>query len=230
MRGILYGVGVGPGDPELITLKAKRILEEVQVIAVPKSPAEKASTALNIVGNIAQKKNILELAFPMTKEREELGKAWEGAASAVMYQLDKGKNVAFITLGDPTVYSTFMYIYNIIRDSGYDVEIIPGITSFCGAAARAGLSLTKGTETLAIVPGTVESETIDKVFENFENIVLMKASANWEEIVSKIDTMGLLDKTVLIEKCGMEDENVKHGIDKNLKPGYFSTLIIKKGE
>lgn len=136
-RGKLYGVGVGPGDPELLTRKAERIIRTSAVLAVPdKGAGEK--TALNIIGPLAHGKERLDCSTPMVRDQAVLDGAYDAAADAICEKLDQGKDVAFITLGDPTVYSTYIYIHRRVVNRGYGAEIIPGVPSFCAVAARLG--------------------------------------------------------------------------------------------
>mgnify|MGYP000211769030 CR=1 FL=1 len=136
-RGILYGVGVGPGDPELITRKAQRIIAQAAVLAVPdKGSGEK--TALTIAGELAEGKEILLCDAPMVRDEAALDAAYEANADRVCALLDGGKDVAFLTLGDPTVYSTYLYLHRKVTARGYEAEIIPGVPSFCAVAAAKG--------------------------------------------------------------------------------------------
>lgn len=230
MSGTLYGVGVGPGDPELITLKAVKILEKVDYIAIPRTSAEKDSLALSIVnGVLKDKKEIIELIFPMSFDEKLLEKSWKDSVKDVKEKLDMGKNVAFITLGDPTVYSTYIYIHKTLKSMCYNTEIIPGITSFCASAARAGISLGENRETIAVVPSAYECENLDGILDNFDNVVLMKVSRNMAKLKEKLKEKKLLDKTVLVSKCGFEDELIGYDIEKiDEKLSYFTTMIIKK--
>lgn len=231
MPGKLYGIGVGPGDPELITLKAKRLLNEVQCIAVPKTASDRESTALSITeGILDHSKEVLELLFPMSFDEQTLSKSWEKAVSAIRARLDENKDVAFITLGDPTVYSTYMYIHKTIRSLEYQAEIIPGITSFCASAASVGISLGENKETIAIVPSAYECENLTQVLDSFDNIVLMKVAGNLPGIKDKLSGRGLTDKAVLVSKCGFEDEQIEFDIEKAMqsKLSYFTTMIIKR--
>ncbi|HHW47631.1 MAG TPA: precorrin-2 C(20)-methyltransferase [Clostridiaceae bacterium] len=231
MPGKLYGVGVGPGDPELVTLKAKRILETVDYIAIPKTASDKESVALSIVeGVLDMKKAILELFFPMSFDSEVLEKSWSNSVSEVKAKLDGGKDVAFITLGDPTVYSTYMYIHKEIERMGYDTEIIPGITSFCAAAARLGISLAENREAFAVVPSAYECENLDAIIASCENVVLMKVSRNLPKITNKLNDIGLLDKAVLVSKCGFPDETIEYDLKEasGKKLSYFTTMIVKR--
>lgn len=231
MKGKLYGIGVGPGDPELITIKAKKILDRVQCLAVPKTSMEKASQALTIArGIIESEKEILELVFPMSFDDKVLDESWNLAVQQVSMKLDTRVDVGFITLGDPTVYSTYMYLHKAIKKKGYETEIIPGVTSFCASAARAGLSLGVNRETIAVVPSAYECSDLDDILDNFDNIVLMKISKNMEKLKKKLNQKGLSQKAVVVSKCGMDDEMISFEIDEldEKSLSYFSTMIIKK--
>lgn len=231
MKGKLYGIGVGPGDPELVTLKAKRLLEEVDCIAIPKPGANKESLAMSIVGSmLGEEKDILELLFPMSFNKRLLAESWSEAVSQVKSRLDEGRDVAFITLGDPTVYSTYMYLHKMIRQQGYETEIVPGITSFCAAAARVGISLAENRETLAVVPSAYDCRDLGEILESFENVVLMKISGKFADLREKLVAKGLDDKAVLVSKCGLDGEMVEFDLGKvdGETLSYFTTMIIKK--
>lgn len=229
-RGLLYGVGVGPGDSELITLKAVRILKEVDIIAVPKSKYESNSTAFDIVKDYIENKKIIELIFPMSFDKEELYKSWQVSADIVMKSLDLGKNIAFITLGDPTIYSTFMYLNKIIVSSGYKTIIIPGITSFCACAAETGINLGENNDSIIIIPSASDIGDLEKKLDSFQTVILMKFRKNFEEIKKFLKAKDLIKNTVIVEKCTMTDQKVYRDIE-NLnkdKLEYFSTMIINK--
>ncbi|MDP4182612.1 MAG: precorrin-2 C(20)-methyltransferase [Bacillota bacterium] len=232
MKGKLYGVGVGPGDPELITLKAKRVLDGADYVAVPKTTRDKSSQALTIAkGIIKENKEIIELIFPMSFDERILDESWNKAVSEVVQKLDKGKDVAFITLGDPTIYSTYIYLHKAVKGMGYQTEIIPGVTSFCASAARAGVSLGENRETIAVVPSAYECVELDSILDNFDNIALMKISRNLGKLKQKLAEKGLLNNAVIVSKCGLEDERIYSDINAMEEEGlsYFSTMIIKKG-
>lgn len=220
MDGILYGLGVGPGDPELITVKALRIMEKADVIACPArgaSPgiayqiAEQACPAISM-------KEILLLDFPM--EKGDLGLAHQKAAECLMEKLREGRSVAFLTLGDPAFYSTFSYISDFIRDKGYPVEMISGVTSFSAAAARLLIPIAFGDEPVLITTGEIRD------FDG--TLVVMKAGRNLKSLKEKIEGNG--KKAYLVENCGMPDERVYSGIETIPdQAGYFSILIVKRG-
>ncbi len=231
MTGKLYGVGIGPGDPELITIKAKRILAEADVVAVPKTAAEKVSLAQTIAESAFEKeKELLELLFPMSFDEKVLKKSWNEAIGQIRNKLEKGKSVAFITLGDPTVYSTYMYIHKQLCKEGYATEIIPGITSFCASAAKAGISLGENRETIAVIPSAYECDNLENILKGFDNIVLMKVSKSLPRLKELLRAEGLLDKTVLVSRCGLADETITYdlSLSDEGKISYFTTMIVKK--
>jgi precorrin-2/cobalt-factor-2 C20-methyltransferase len=231
VKGTFYGIGAGPGDPELVTLKAKRLLDECQVIIAPVTAVEKQSVALNIVKPLLQEdKTIDTLVFPMTYDEEELSRHWDEAAQHIFTLLDEGKNVVFLTLGDPMVYSTYMYILKRVKDKGYFAETVPGITSFCAASSRTGLPLAEGSETIAIIPSAYECDNLDEILDKFDNIVLMKISKNFDKLVDILGQHGLKKNAVLVSRCGLDEEMIEYDLDRLIgqKVNYLSMIIVKK--
>lgn len=158
MSGTLYGLGVGPGDPELLTLKALRLIRENRVIAVPGNDT-KSSVAYQIVKGAypeLDEKELIPVAMPMTKDKKVLEDNHNKAADAVESYLKQGENVVFLTLGDPTVYSTYLYVHKRILERGYQAEIVSGITSFCAVAARLNRGLVEMAEPLHVIPAPVD--------------------------------------------------------------------------
>ena len=228
MRGMLYGVGVGPGDPELITRKAERVIRQSAVLAVPDA-GRGEKTALNIVGELAEGKQLLSCAAPMVRDHEALDAAYERNADLVCAALNEGKDVAFITLGDPTVYSTYLYLHKKVVARGYDAEIIPGVPSFCAVAARLGTALCEKSERLLIVPASHKDVT--DCLDLDANLVFMKAGKEIGALKETLDHHGLLDKASLVANCGMEGELVcPRFADLEEGSGYFSVVLVKKGE
>lgn len=218
MSGILYAVGVGPGDPELLTLKAVKIMEKAKVIACP-SKNNKPGVAYAIAAQACPfltSKEILSLNFPMNKEN--LSDAHKSAAETIIAELATGKDVAFLTLGDPCLYSTFSYISEMVKKAGYETQVINGIPSFCAAAAKTGLSIAEGDDAVLITAGEY------KPFDG--TLIIMKAGNKLKELKSQIQDC---EKTAyLIENCGLQDEKIYSGLDEIPdKSGYFSILIVK---
>ncbi len=226
-KGKLFGVGVGPGDTDLLTIKATKILKNVEVICSPRSAELKPSLALSIVQPILDERNekydILDPLFPMIEDKSALNSYWDLAAEIIITNLSDGKDVAFITLGDPTIYSTFSYVAKRIDESGYEIEIIPGITSFTGCAAAAGISLAEKDEIVVIVPKV--DDRLKRIMEYGDTFVIMKTSRH-SEILEEIVNQDNRDKSIIsVQNCSMQDENVFEGFSKDKK--YLSTTIVK---
>ncbi|NOZ58264.1 MAG: precorrin-2 C(20)-methyltransferase [Euryarchaeota archaeon] len=205
MTGKLYGVGVGPGDPELLTLKARRVLESVDVLCAPDSG--RAGKALEIVRRAVKREfRLLRPRFPMTRRREVLERAWREASEAIYAELERGEDVAFVTLGDPTFYSTFAYVMQRLRAAHpeVEVEIVPGVTSLSACAASLGEPLVSGGERLAVVPAAYGLERLEQLAENFDTIVLMKVSRSFDAIAERIERLGLSERAVFAARCGSD--------------------------
>ena len=225
MQGILYGVGVGPGDPELLTIKAVNTIGKCDMIAVPGKKKE-SSVAYQIAKQGIQgleDKPCLELEMPMTKNPEILEKAHIDAAKMIMQQLDEGKNIAFLTLGDPTIYSTYIYVHKIVKREGYSTEIISGIPSFCAVASKAGMSLVEQNEMLHIIPSIYET---DRSMQLPGTKVFMKVGNVLDKLKKNLEPTS---QVVMIENCGMESEHIYTEVDKiPEQAGYYSILVLKE--
>ncbi|MDD2211391.1 MAG: precorrin-2 C(20)-methyltransferase [Desulfitobacteriaceae bacterium] len=232
MNGVFfYGVGIGPGDPDLLTVKAARVIREAKVVVVPRVGKETGSTALAIAGAyIPEKTRIVQQVFPMAYDAMTLQEAWQKNADEITGFLQAGKTVAFLTLGDPMLYSTYIYMHDIIVKQGFQVETVPGISSFCSIAARLGLALGEGDEILSVVPATAGEEVLDKALEFSDNMVLLKASHHYDRLVDSLARAGRLDGAVLVDRCGLPGETIRHDLRNTDKAniGYLSTIIVKK--
>ena len=231
--GKFYGIGVGPGDPELLTLKAKRILGEINVLLIPKSKKEKRSLALSIASDLVNNNcTTVELILPMTTDQEELKRHWQQAAEQVMEVLSQGKDTAFITLGDPTIYSTFTYLLKYVKKLApkVEVEIIPGISSINSISAWIGQPLAEGEESLVIVPALNDKQSLDKIITEFDNIVLLKAGNQVDKVIDILEERGILDKAFYASRYGFPDGFYTNELKelRNKKFDYLSTMIIKK--
>ena len=227
-KGKLFGIGVGPGDTELLTLKAARILETVPVIFSPKSSKEKDSIALSIVRPILEKREdykrlmIVAPIFPMIEDKSELEKIWDSAAEMIAQYLDSGRDVAFVTLGDTSVFSTYSYVQKRLIGE-YEIETIPGITSFTACAATRNKALVEQNQILTIIPKI--DDRLEQVLEYSDSIVLMKASRNTEELEAKIDEKDRKKEIYSVQNCTREDEKIIEGFSSE-KP-YLTTTIIQ---
>lgn len=226
-KGKFIGIGVGPGDPELLTVKAVKALNSVNVICAPKSKEFRPSLALSIVqdvlNNTESRYEILEPLFPMIEDKKALQRYWDQASELIMKRLDDGQDVAFITLGDPTVYSTFSYVFHRIRDHDYETMIIPGITSFTGCAASAKISLAEKDEIMVIVPKV--DERLAQILEHGDTFVIMKTSRHSELLEEIINSDKRNKEVISVQNCSTMNEKIFHGFSNNKK--YLSTTIVK---
>ncbi len=236
-EGILYGGGVGPGDPELLTLKAVNVLKTAEVLCIPQSHRHKESTAYAIAReHLPQDCALLTLFFPMTREQETLKKSWEQSCSQVREQLDQGRRVVFLTIGDPMLYSTYIYISRQLKQEGYKAEVVPGIPSFCAAAGAAGFPLGEGEGKIAIIPWGPGTNTLPQELQQFDSLVLMKVAPYLETIRDVLTESGFLKDSVLVDKCGYEDEEIRdfslplqdHNGGTAREVSYFSLILARK--
>jgi precorrin-2/cobalt-factor-2 C20-methyltransferase len=231
--GKFYGIGVGPGDPELLTLKARRILEEIEVLFVPKSKTETRSLALTIVANIIDKNwECHELLLPMTRDEELLQQSWQIAARQVIEVIKSGRDAAFITLGDPGLYSSFTYIFRHLKQLAplAEVEIVPGVSSINSLAAWIQEPLAVGNESLLIVPAGLEKDKISALMEQTDNILLLKAGSEIEKIKAILSEQPNTQRAFLVSRNGFADSfyaDDLNGLEAR-KFDYLSTVLIKK--
>ncbi|MFO0753957.1 MAG: precorrin-2 C(20)-methyltransferase [Thermodesulfovibrionales bacterium] len=252
MTGKLFVIGVGPGDPELLTLKGARILREVPCICVPKGREEGSSLALSIVQKAVDLtgKEIIEAHFPMKKtagSRQQgagggaqeadpsdagvLDTKWNVTVEAVSAVLGRGTDMAFITIGDPTIYSTFFYLYDRLLEINPElpIEFVPGISSINAAAARVPLSLSLADEKIAVIPATYSTD-LEKLLGSFDTLVLMKVYRVFDAVRETLEKMQLAEKAVYVARAGMDDERIVTDIRKVTEDdlNYFSVVIVRK--
>lgn len=232
-KGIFYGIGVGPGDPDLITVKAARVLDACDVVITPTKKMGKPSIAFEIVkSHITDLSKVLEMNFPMislSAERDTLEKQWQENADEIEKLLNAGKDVVFITLGDPMVFSTYSYVMEYLLKRNIEVVTLSGVPSFCNLGAQLNIPLTQGEESLAIVAMTQPLEEIRAILDAHQNIVVMKVSANNAWMAQELEARGLEKSFVLVSNIGMANQQVVRDIDVlKAKIPYLSTLLIKK--
>jgi precorrin-2/cobalt-factor-2 C20-methyltransferase len=226
-KGKFIGIGVGPGDPDLLTVKAVKTLNEVDVICAPKSSKSKPSVALSIIDPVLNDRKseyeTLEPLFPMIENKKELQKYWADAAQVIIEKLNEGLDVAFITLGDPSVYSTFSYVFKIIEGMDFETMVIPGITSFTGCAASAKMQLAEKDEIMVIVPKV--DERLSQIMACGDTFVIMKTSRH-SDMLEDIINQDERDKEIIsVQNCSMNDEKIFDGFVEDKK--YLSTTIVK---
>ena len=225
MKGKAYGVGVGPGDPELMTLKAIRLIRENEVIAVPGRDVKEAvayKIAAAVVPELAQKE-MVSVYMPMVKDRKLIEEEHKKGAQLLESYLDQGKNVVYLTLGDPTVYCTFSYLQHIMEADGYEVELVSGITSFCAAAARLNVSLAEWDEQLHVIPA------VHKTTDSLDlpgNYVLMKSASHMKETKELLIRSGR--NVCAVENCSMDTEKVYRSAQEIPDDAGYFTLVIAK--
>ncbi len=226
MKGIAYGVGVGPGDPKLMTLRAIELIRENDVIAVPgKEPKESVAykIAAAVVPEIADKE-LVPVYMPMIKDRALIDEEHKKGAALLKKYLDQGMNVVYITLGDPTIYCTFSYLQHYLEADGYPVELVPGISSITAAAARLNLPLTEWDEPLHVLPAVHKT---DAAMDLPGTYVLMKSASHMKDVKETLQMSGK-DVQAVID-CGMPTEQVYRSLEEIPDDaGYFALVIAKE--
>ncbi|NDI35509.1 precorrin-2 C(20)-methyltransferase [Chengkuizengella sediminis] len=232
--GTLYGIGMGPGDPELITVKAFRILKESPVIAYPKKRSGSKSYALAITEQYINplEKEMVGLIFPMTKDKSTLEKQWNKTVETVSEQLNQGKDVAFVTEGDPMLYSTFIHMQRLVEELHPDIQIkvVPGISSVNGTAARMGLPLADGDEQVAIVPATNDVENMRKALIEHDCVVFIKVAKVLDMMIGILRELELVDKAAVVTKVTSEEERVWTNVEEleGAELEYLTLMVVRK--
>ena len=226
MNGTLYGVGVGPGDPKLMTYRAVETILRCPVLAVPaegKGSAVSYKIASGMVERLDEKE-CLNLSTPMTKDQALLDAAYQAAAEAIIEKLRQGRDVAYLTLGDPTIYCTYIYIHRLVRARGFAAEIINGVPSFCAVSAKLGDSLVDRAEQLHVIPSTYD---VEQALALPGTKVLMKAASKMLAVKQALKDKGL--RGAMIENCGMEGERRYASVeDIPDQPSYYSVIVVKE--
>jgi len=226
MKGKLFGIGTGPGDPELLTLKALNTIRNCSVIAVPEAGNER--TAFSIVEKHLEGKELLECRFAMVHDQAKRMTSRQSVADSITGILETGKDVGFITLGDPTTYSTYMYVHKLIVERGFDAEIIPGITSYSAAAAAFGDALCEGGETLTLLAG--HNKDISAFLDRPGNKVIMKSGASFTQVLEQLKNRGHDSNVKIACRVTMEGQRLYESIEdyeKSAEPDYFTVAIVK---
>lgn len=228
MSGILYGVGLGPGDPGLITVKSSRLISKARVIAYP-SLAGGESFARSIAADlISPEAKEIVMDVPMTVERAPAQAAYDIGAKNIAAVLDRGEDVVCLCEGDPFFYGSFMYLYARLA-TDYQVEVVPGVTSITTCAARAGMPLAARNERLTVLPGPLPVEELRTRIEGAESVAIMKVGRHLNKIRTVIAELGLTDKAAYIERASLPDELVCPLAGAPEKAPYFSMIILTKG-
>lgn len=232
MSGIFYGIGVGPGDPELLTVKAIKAIEQVDVLIAPKTEKKDGSVALSVAKPYLKKDvEIVYQVFPMVKGfAENSTEAWEANKQEILELLNAGKNVAFLTIGDPMFYSTYIYVFRLLENAGVEIKTIPGIPAFAAIGSQLGYPIVEGDDVLSIIPATASPEKVEKAMQAADNVVLMKVYKNFEDVADMLDKNEMAEQAVLVSRAGLDDEKIIYDVlaHKKDKLNYLSTILTRK--
>ena len=226
-----YGIGTGPGDSTLVTIKAVNTIKRLDILYTPEPKKGGDSLALSIVKEyVPGTVEIKQRHFPMNNDSVEKMASWDAIAAEIKDDVKAGKEVGFITLGDPMIYSTYVYIMERLMDE-IEVETIPGISSFSNIASNQNFPLVMDTDPLMVIPCTMEEEKIDAALQTYDCFVLMKVYKNFKEIVQKLEKYDLIDSAILVSNSSQEREVVYKDLrDVHLqeKISYFSTILVNR--
>lgn len=229
MTGRLYGVGLGPGAPDLITLRAARLIEGAPVIAYP-TLAGGESFARSIAADLipAGVQEIV-LDVPMTPERAPAQAAYDDGAARIAAALDAGKDVVCLCEGDPFFYGSFMYLFARLSER-FEVEVVPGVTSITACAARAGMPLVARNERLTILPGPLPEAELTARIAGAESLAILKVGRHLPKLREVIGRLGLMDRAVYVERATLANEVILPLAEAPEAAPYFSMILITKGE
>lgn len=231
----LYGIGLGPGDPELLTLKGKRLLESAAVVFVPTGRADGGSYALEIAEVYLDRahQQVVSLAFPPVYDDAVLDDAWGTHADTVAAHLAGGQTGVFLLEGDPLFYGTFIHLRRALSRRHPTVEVltVPGVPSMMAAAAVVDTPLAVRTERIAVLPASGNSADLTAVLATFDTVVLLKVSAGIDAIVDALEQTGRVDDAVWVRRVGRPEQAVERDLRRlrGTRPDYFSLIIVRKG-
>ena len=241
LTGKFVGIGVGPGDPELITLKAAKALHVADIICIPKTDVDKPSLAVTMIKPILMDRQVapelLELIFPMTKDDISNQELWDKNAAIIAQKVDSGKTVVFITLGDPLFYSTFIYLYQSlqVRHPNVLLEIISGVSAFNACAASARVPLAEKDEFVTVIPSDLNEKLVEQAASFSDNLVFIKCAYRLKELIPTLKRSGFNDDSAvaLVRRCSMPNETVTVGklcdvLHWDISEDYFTIALVKK--
>ena len=236
----LIGIGVGPGDPDLLTVKAVKAIHNADIIMCPASNEDRPSIALSIVSSIIDKsknQEIIKLIFPMTKDKDVLEQTWKRNAKIMAETVLSGKNVVYLTVGDPFLYSTWIYMHKDLKENYPDmnISVIPGIVSIFTFAAKVGVSVAEGAEKVAIIPSCYDLSSVKEIAKHSESMIFLKDGRYFDQVIKVLKESGFPDDSIFAigQDLGTENEIIRKMTlgevnDGTLTTKYFSILVVKR--
>jgi len=236
----LIGIGVGPGDPDLLTVKAVKAIQDADVIMCPASAEDRPSIALSVISSLIDKsknQEIVKLIFPMTKDKDILEAHWKANAKIMAEKVLSGKNVAYLTVGDPYLYSTWIYMHRDISANYPDIKIsvIPGIVSMFTFASKVGISIAEGAEKVAIIPSCYDLSSVKEIAKHSEVLVFLKDGRYFDKVIELLKESGFPENSIFAigQDLGTDHEIIRKMTlgevnDGTLTTKYFSILVVKR--
>ena len=236
----LIGIGVGPGDPELLTVKAVKAIQNADIIMCPASNEDRPSIAFSVVSSIIDKsknQKIIKLIFPMTKDKDVLKQTWKRNAKIMAETVLTGKNVVYLTVGDPFLYSTWIYMHKDLKENypEMDISVIPGIVSIFTFAAKVGVSVAEGSEKVAIIPSCYDLSSVKEIAKHSESMIFLKDGRYFDQVIKVLKESGFPDDSIFAigQDLGTENEIIRKMTlgevnDETLTTKYFSILVVKR--
>ena len=236
----LIGIGVGPGDPELLTVKAVKAIQNADIIMCPASNQDRPSIALSVVSSLIDKsknQEIIKLIFPMTKDKDVLEQTWKRNAKIMAETVLTGKNVVYLTVGDPFLYSTWIYMHKDLKENYPDmnISVIPGIVSIFTFAAKVGVSVAEGAEKVAIIPSCYDLSSVKEIAKHSESMIFLKDGRYFDQVIKVLKESGFPDDSIFAigQDLGTENEIIRKMTlgevnDETLTTKYFSILVVKR--
>lgn len=231
-EGKFIGVGIGPGDPSLLTLKAVAALEKADVVCTPRSENSVDSIAWEIVKPFCKNRTIIDMSFSMAPVHTDRTVFWMRHARTIAGLCDEGKIVTFVTLGDPGLFSSFEYVVRLVRElrPSLDIEIIPGITSISASTAAIGMSLAQAEESITVQPCSKVLDHDLHWWKSFDCIVVMKIGKQILRLIGRLADLSLIENSVMVTRAGFNDSKFTRGKDLlycKLEQGYLATVFVR---
>ncbi len=236
----LIGIGVGPGDPDLLTVKAVKAIQNTDIIMCPASREDRPSIALSVVSSLIDKtknQEIIKLIFPMTKDKDVLESTWKKNAKIMAEKVLSGKNVVYLTVGDPYLYSTWIYMHREIVTNYPELKIsvIPGIVSIFTFASKVGISIAEGAEKVAIIPSCYDLTAVREIAKNADSLIFLKDGRYFDQVIDLLKESGFPDNSIFAigQDLGTDKEIIRKLTlgevnDDTLTSKYFSILVVKR--